>query len=109
MELLTVTEKDGTDYKLYELSGGFNAYTLVNVASKIYSSIQKTNVVLDMANVTELDAAAIGVIMAAHNDSEETGKKLYLLSISSSDLKKRFIKMKLTAIFLQLVLRKNLI
>ena len=83
MELLTVTEKEGTDYKLYELSGDFNAYTLVNVAGKIYDSIKKTNVVLDMANVTELDAAAIGVIMAAHNDAEETGKKLYLLSISN--------------------------
>ena len=83
MELLTVTEKDGTDYKLYELSGGLNAYTLVNVAAKIYEKIQKMNVVLDMANVTELDAAGIGMIMAAHNDSEESGKKLFLLSISN--------------------------
>ncbi len=83
MELLTVTEKDGTDYKLYELSGGFNAYTLVNVAGKIYESIKTMNVVLDMANVIELDSAAIGVIMAAHNDGEKSGKKLYLLSISN--------------------------
>ena len=83
MELLTVTEKDGTDYKLYELSGGFNAYTLVNIAPKIYENIKKTNVVLDMSNVTELDAAGMGVIMAAHNDGEETGRKIYLLSISN--------------------------
>ncbi len=83
MELLTVTEKDGTDYKLYELKGGLNAYTLVNLASKVYEKIQKTNVVLDMANVVELDAAGMGMIMAAHNDGEESGKKLYLLSISN--------------------------
>lgn len=83
MELLTVKEKDGTDYKLYELKGGLNAYTIVNIAGKVYEKIQKTNVVLDMANITELDSSGIGMIMAAHNDGEESGKKIYLLSISN--------------------------
>jgi len=83
MEQLTITSKEGTDYILYELSGTFDAYTAVNVQNKIYDSIKHQNVVLDLANVTSLDSAAMGLIMAAHNDGEEYGTKLYLLSISN--------------------------
>lgn len=83
MEQLTITSKEGTDYVLYELSGTFDAYTAVNVQNKIYESIKHQNVVVDLANVTVLDAAAMGVLMAAHNDGEEFGTTLYLLSISN--------------------------
>ena len=38
---------------------------------------------LDLANVVELDASALGVIMAAHNDAEEYHTKLYLMSLSN--------------------------
>lgn len=83
MDQLTVTSKEGTDYVLYELSGALDAYTIQNLQNKIYDSIKKQNVVVDMANVTSLDAAAMGFIMAAHNDGEEYGTTLYLLSISN--------------------------
>ena len=64
MEQLTVTRKEGADYILFELSGAFNAYTAVNIQTKLYETIEKQNVVLDLANVVELDASALGVIMA---------------------------------------------
>jgi anti-anti-sigma factor len=83
MEQLTFTKKDGSDYILFTLSGDFNAYTAQNIQAEIYSTIEKTNVVLDMSNIMVLDAAAMGIIMAAHNDAEEYGTKLYLLSISN--------------------------
>lgn len=83
MEQLGVVKKDGSNYILFELSGVFNALTAVNVQTEIYDSIVKNNVVLDLAKVVELDDAAMGVIMAAHNDTAETGTKLYLLSLSN--------------------------
>lgn len=83
MEQLTITSKEGTDYVLYELSGNMDAYTVINLQTKVYESIKKQNVVLDMSNVVTLDAAAMGVMMAAHNDGEEFGTTLYLLSISN--------------------------
>ncbi|MDE5898118.1 MAG: STAS domain-containing protein [Treponemataceae bacterium] len=83
MEQLTITRKEGADYILFELSGVFNAYTAVNVQSKVYDAIQKQNVVLDLSKVVELDAAAMGTIMAAHNDADECGTKLYLMSLSN--------------------------
>ncbi|MEE1212442.1 MAG: anti-sigma factor antagonist [Treponema sp.] len=83
MEQLTFTKKDGSDYILLTLSGDFNAYTAQNIQSEIYSTIEKTNLVLDLANVNVLDAAAMGIIMAAHNDAEEYSKRLYLMSPSN--------------------------
>lgn len=83
MEQLTFTQKEGSDYMLFELSGDFNAYTAPNIQNEIYSAIESTNVVLDMANVNALDAAAMGIIMAAHNDADVYGTRLYLLSISN--------------------------
>ena len=83
MEQLTVTRKEGADYILFELSGAFYACTAVNIQTKLYETIEKQNVVLDLANVVELDASALGVIMAAHNDAEEYHTKLYLMSLSN--------------------------
>ncbi|MBQ5472467.1 MAG: STAS domain-containing protein [Treponema sp.] len=83
MEQLTVTKKDGNNYTEYELAGAFNAYTAPTVQNKIYKSIAKMNVVLDLSKVEELDSAGMGVIMAAHNDAEEFNTKLYLLSPSN--------------------------
>lgn len=83
MEQLTYTKKEGADYVLFTLSGDFNAYTAPNIQGDIYSSIERTNVVLDLANVNELDASAIGIIMATRNDAEEYKKRLYLMSLSN--------------------------
>ena len=73
MEQLTVTEKSGGNYILYKLDGVFNAYTAPNAQTKIYEGIKEHNVVLDMAGIIGMDLAAVGIIMAAHNDSSETG------------------------------------
>ena len=83
MEQLTVTEKSGGNYILYKLDGVFNAYTAPNAQTKIYEGIKNHNVVLDKAGIIGMDLAAVGIIMAAHNDSSETGHTLYLLSLSN--------------------------
>lgn len=83
MEQLDVIRKDGSNYVLFGLSGAFNAYTAVNAQAKIYEEIQKNNVVLDLSKVVQIDDAGMGIIMAAHNDADESGKKLYLLSLSN--------------------------
>lgn len=83
MDQLGIVKKEGSNYILFELSGEFNALTLANAQTEIYSEIQKRNVVLDCAKLVELDDAAMGIIMAAHNDAEKAGTKLYLLSLSN--------------------------
>ena len=83
MEQLSIVEKDGANYKLYELVGALNAYTIGEFQQKLYDDVQKNNVVLDMSELIELDPSGIGVLMAAFNDADETSHKLYFLSMSS--------------------------
>lgn len=83
MENLTIIEKDGANYHLYELEGALNAYTLGEFQNTLYSAVQKNNIVLDMSKLVELDPAGIGFLMAAFNDSVEVQHKLYFMSLSN--------------------------
>ncbi len=83
MEQITITEKDGANYHLYELEGALNAYTLGEFQDTLYDAVQKNNIVLDMSRLIELDASGIGLLMAAFNDSEEAGHKLYFMTMSN--------------------------
>lgn len=83
MEQLTIIEKDGANYHLYELEGALNAYTISEFQDTLYEAVTKNNVVLDMSRLIELDGSGIGLLMAAFNDTEETGKKLYFMSMSN--------------------------
>ena len=83
MEQITITEKDGANYHLYELEGALNAYTLGEFQDTLYDAVQKNNIVLDMSRLVELDASGIGLLMAAYNDSEDAGNKLYFMTMSN--------------------------
>ena len=83
MEKITIKEKDGANYHLYELEGALNAYTLGEFQDTLYDAVQKNNIVLDMSRLIELDASGIGLLMAAYNDSEDAGHKLYFMTMSN--------------------------
>ena len=83
MDQLTITEKSGANYVLYELSGAINAYTLAELQQKLYDAIVGDNVVLDLSKVSKIDYSSMGTIMAAFNDGEDSGHVLYLLSPSA--------------------------
>ena len=83
MEQIAITEKDGANYHLYELDGALNAYTLGEFQDTLYDAVQKNNIVLDMSRLIELDATGIGLLMAAYNDSEDAGHKLYFMTMSN--------------------------
>ncbi len=87
MEQLSIVEKDGANYHLYELEGALNAYTIGEFQNMLYDAVHKNNIVLDMSKLVELDPAGIGFLMAAFNDSEEVGNKLYFMSMSSESEK----------------------
>lgn len=83
MEQLSIIEKDGANYHVYELEGALNAYTIGEFQTTLFEAVQKNNIVLDMSKLIELDPSGIGILMAAFNDSEEIGTKLYFMSISN--------------------------
>ena len=83
MEQLTIVEKEGANYALYELEGALNAYTLGEFQKTLFQAVQMNNVVLDMSELVELDASGLGTVLAAFNDSEDAGRKLYFMSLSN--------------------------
>lgn len=83
MEQLTVIEKDGANYKQFVLEGALNAYTISEFQDNLYSSVLEHNVVLDMSKLIELDPSGLGLLMAAFNDCDDAGHKLYFMSMSN--------------------------
>ncbi|MCQ2590708.1 MAG: STAS domain-containing protein [Treponema sp.] len=83
MEQLTIIEKEGANYKQFVLEGALNAYTVGEFQDNLYKAVTENNVVLDMSKLIELDPSGLGVLMAAYNDCEEAGYKLYFMSMSN--------------------------
>ena len=84
MEQLSITEKHGANYILFELLGAFNSYTIGDLQEKIFEKIESTNVVLDLSQVFSIDSTGMGILFAAFNKGQETGYKLYLMNMSFS-------------------------
>jgi anti-anti-sigma factor len=83
MEQLKLLEKKGANYVLLEVSGTINSYTFSEFQSKLYTLVTDTNVVVDMSLVTNIDSSGLGVILAAFNDAEESGYRLYIMRPSN--------------------------
>ncbi|HNQ96759.1 MAG: STAS domain-containing protein [Spirochaetales bacterium] len=82
MESISIVEKNGPNYALLEVAGTINSYTYTEFQDKVYSLIKETNLVLDLSRVTNLSSSGLGVIMAAFDDGETVGNKLYIMKPS---------------------------
>ena len=82
MDQLTIRDKIGVNYMLLELSGALNSYTISELQDKVFSFIIDSNVVLDMAQVIQIDSSGVGVFLASFNDTEMTGTKLFIMNPS---------------------------
>ena len=84
MEQLTIHEKIGANYMLLELSGSIDAYTLSELKEKVFRYILDSNVVLDTENVTSIDSAGVGIVLAGINDGKKYGTKLFVMNPSDA-------------------------
>lgn len=79
MEQLKINEKTGANYILYELIGALTSFTVSEIQDKVYSAVQKQNVILDLGGTSKLDSTGMGLIFSAFNEAEEAGNVLYLM------------------------------
>ncbi|WP_298533062.1 STAS domain-containing protein [uncultured Treponema sp.] len=84
MEQLSIIEKQGANYVLYEISGSMNTYTITELAEKLDETIKKSNVVVDLERVDSIDSVGVGLVMATHNDGEDCGHKFYIMNPSAA-------------------------
>ena len=80
MENLIITESKVADCLLLAVEGTVNLYTSGDFEKKVYSAIKDNDVILDLSKVGTLSSSGIGVLMTAHNESEENGHKMYILN-----------------------------
>ena len=83
MEQLSITEKQGANYILYEISGVMNTYTVTELAEKLDENIKKSNIVADLERVEVIDSVGVGLIMATFNDGEDNGHHFYIMNPSA--------------------------
>lgn len=82
MENISILEKSGPNYSLLEIAGTVNSYTYTEFQKKVYALINETNLVLDLSRVTNLSSSGLGVLMAAVDDGEDAGNKLFIMNPS---------------------------
>lgn len=82
MENLIITEKKTDSYLLMTVEGTINLYTYSEFEEKIYSSIQDTDIILDLSKITNMSSSGLGVLMSALDDMEETGHGVFILNPS---------------------------
>ena len=82
MENISIVEKKGPNYALLEVAGTINSYTYTEFQAKVYALIKQTNLVLDLSRVVNLSSSGLGVLMAALDDGESLGNKLYIMKPS---------------------------
>lgn len=83
MEQLSITEKQGSNYILYEISGVMNTYTITELAEKFDENIKKSNIVADLERIESIDSVGVGLIMATHNDGEDNNRHFYIMNPSA--------------------------
>ncbi|NLJ47469.1 MAG: STAS domain-containing protein [Treponema sp.] len=82
MNQLNVEEAREGGLGILKISGPVNSYTFTEFQEKIFRAVRRSDVVVDMENVTTLSSAGLGVLMAAMEDAEGAGKKLWILKPS---------------------------
>jgi len=71
---IDVRPEEGRD--LVTVSGPVNSYTFSEFQDKVFKSIAAADTLIDMAKVTTLSSAGIGVLMAALDEAEASGHRL---------------------------------
>ena len=82
MNQLNISERQENGYEILEFSGPVNSYTFTEFQERIVKAVKKSNVIVDMAKVSTLSSAGLGVLMAAMEDAQAAGRKLWILKPS---------------------------
>ncbi|HOT58081.1 MAG TPA: STAS domain-containing protein [Spirochaetia bacterium] len=77
---IQVSEENG--FTILTISGPINSYTFTELQEKINKYAGKVNLAIHLGGVTTMTSAGIGVILAAIEDTEAAGKKIFIIAPS---------------------------
>lgn len=77
---IQIDEQNG--YTVLTITGPINSYTFTELQEKITRFAGKTNLAIHLGGVTTMTSAGIGVILAAIEDADAAGKKIFIIAPS---------------------------
>lgn len=82
MNQLTIEERQENGRTVLEFAGPVNSYTFTEFQERVYKAVKKADLVVNLEKVTTLSSAGLGVLMAAMEEAEEGGRKLWIFKPS---------------------------
>ena len=82
MENLIISKTSVKDALLLDVEGTINSYTYNEFEEQVYSAIKQDDVVLNLAEVTNMSSSGLGVLMSAYDDGKENGHNIFILNPS---------------------------
>ena len=82
MNQLNISERQENGLQVLEFSGPVNSYTFTEFQERVYKAVKKADLVVDMEKVSTLSSAGLGVLMAALEEADAGGHKLWILKPS---------------------------
>lgn len=79
---ISIQVEEQNDYIILTISGPINSYTFTELQEKIGKYAGKNNLAINLNGVTTMTSAGIGVILAAIEDAEAAGKKIFIVAPS---------------------------
>ncbi|TFG84921.1 MAG: anti-sigma factor antagonist [Spirochaetales bacterium] len=79
---ISIENTERGKYVVLTVNGPINSYTFNELQEKAMKYAGKTDLAIDLAGVSSMTSAGIGVILAAIEDAEAAGKRIFVVSPS---------------------------
>ncbi len=79
---ISVEPSERGKYTVLTVNGPINSYTFTELQEKTMKYAGKVDLAVDLSGVSSMTSAGIGVILAAIEDAEAAGKRLFVVAPS---------------------------
>ncbi|MBN1519188.1 MAG: STAS domain-containing protein [Spirochaetales bacterium] len=95
---ISIEASERGKFTVLSVNGPINSYTFTELQEKTMKHVGKSDLAIDLSGVTSMTSAGIGVILAAIEDAEAAGKRIFMigpsevarLAIESTGFSERF-------------------
>lgn len=79
---ISVEPSERGKYTVLTVAGPINSYTFTELQEKTMKHAGKVDLAIDLSGVSTMTSAGIGVILAAIEDAETAGKRIFIVAPS---------------------------
>lgn len=79
---ISVEASQRGSFTVLSVAGPINSYTFTEMQEKVMKHVGKADLALDLSGVSSMTSAGIGVVLAALEDAEAEGKRIFIVAPS---------------------------